>query len=64
MTIEAGAQVFVGQGGLTILDGYDLDLSVPGLLELSASTLYNEGTLMYRVLSVGGQWPFGWDPEI
>ena len=28
MTIEAGAQVFVGLGGLTILDGYDLDLSL------------------------------------
>ena len=43
MIIEAGAQVFVGLGGLTILDGYDLDLSVHGVLELSASTLINEG---------------------
>ncbi|MBP7773399.1 MAG: hypothetical protein KA193_12850, partial [Bacteroidia bacterium] len=45
MTIEAGAQVFVGLGGLTILDGYDLDLSVHGVLELSASTLINEGRI-------------------
>ncbi|HRU62553.1 MAG TPA: hypothetical protein P5565_13880, partial [Bacteroidia bacterium] len=45
MTIEAGAQVFVGLGGLTIYDGYDLDLSVHGLLDLSASTLVNEGMI-------------------